>query len=293
MSLIEGATGLSASDIALLSGKGKGNGDNDGFGGNSAFLILILVLFAAMCGGGFGNRSGGNGGGSGASDIVPYMMASSAANTIGNNDVQRGFDQQSIMAGLGGITSAISTGFANAEISRCNSQTNLLQALWNNQLGLYQTLNQNQSATTQGMNNLAMSLQNCCCENRAATADLKYTVATEACADRQAVNDGIRDVITNATANTQAIINSQTAGFQGIQNKLCQLELDEARRERDDERRENLRLQTELSNARLGESQTAQTSQIISNLTAQLQALTNMLLPRCNCNNQNTCGCQG
>ena len=52
-----------------------------------------------------------------------------------------------------------------------------------------------------------MNLQNCCCENRAGIADLKYTVATENCADRQAVSDGIRDILTATQAQTQAILN--------------------------------------------------------------------------------------
>ena len=46
-------------------------------------------------------------------------------------------------------------------------------------------------------------------------ADLKYTVATENCADRTA-----------AYQNTRDIIDSQTRGTQAILDKLCQLELD-------------------------------------------------------------------
>lgn len=45
--------------------------------------------------------------------------------------------------------------------------------------------------------------------------DLKYTIATENCADRQALSDGIRDVIAANTASTQAIL-----------DKLCQQEID-------------------------------------------------------------------
>jgi len=52
------------------------------------------------------------------------------------------------------------------------------------------------------MNTIAMAQQNCCCENRAATADLKYTVATEACADRAAVTSALRDVIEANNAST-------------------------------------------------------------------------------------------
>lgn len=289
MGLIDnGSGGGYLADIAAVLNNNKcGNNNGDGglgLGGNNAFLILILVLFAAMSGGGFGNRGGGNGGGNGASDLVPYMIASnmtpaSASATVGS-DVQRGFDQQSIMAGLGGISSAISTGFANAEISRCNSQTNLLQALWNNQLGLYQTLNQNQNATTQGMNQLAMSLQNCCCENRAATADLKYTVATEACADRQVVNNGVRDIIANAIANTNTLANSINSGIQSIKDDLCQDRLDAK-----DAQIQALQNQLNMANIReqtgqLINDNSNQTARIIQDLTDKVQALAQLISPR-------------
>ena len=149
-----------------------GNGGNGGFGwGDGSFWIIILFLFAFM-GNGWGNGGG---------------------NTVVENDVQRGFDQQAVKGGINGLTSAVSNGFAGAEVSRCGTQANLLQS----------------------MNDLSMSLQNCCCENRAATADLKYTIATEACADRQAVNDALKDVIASNTANTQSIL-----------DKLCQQEID-------------------------------------------------------------------
>ena len=61
-------------------------------------------------------------------------------------------------------------------------------------------------ANMQQMFGIQSSLQNCCCENRANIADLKYTVATENCADRAALSDGIRDVLTANNANTQRIL---------------------------------------------------------------------------------------
>ena len=174
-----------------------GNGyGGDFFGGNGAWWLIILLLFANN---GWGNGFGFGGGG---------MMANV------NNDVQRGFDQSAIMGSLNGITSAISNGFANAEISRCNANTNVLQAL-----------NTNQAATISGMNGLAMNLQNCCCENRAGLADLKYTVATENCADRTALNEGLTSMMMANNANTQAIVNATNAGIQTVMDKICQLEL--------------------------------------------------------------------
>lgn len=106
-----------------------------------------------------------------------------------------------------------------------------------------------------------MSLQNCYCENRAGLADLKYTVATENCADRTAVADGIRDVITNATANTQAIL-----------DKLCALELDGLKEK-------NAQLIADNNALRFSQSQAAQTAEILANNAAQTAALRQALNP--------------
>ena len=176
------------------------------------------------------------------------------------------------MAGLGNLTNAVSNGFANAEVSRCNAQANLLQTLNNNQMGLYQTLNANQNANTAAQNQIAMSLQNCCCENRAGLADLKYTVAQENCSDRQVINTGVRDIIASNTANTQAIINSQTQGFQALQDKLCQLELDGYKQKVSDQA-------TEIATLRNAISQTAQTAALIQDNNAQTANLIRAINP--------------
>ena len=304
MSLIEGATGLSASDIALITGnKGNGNGDNDGNcfgGGNGAFLILILVLFAAMCGGGFGNRGGNNGGG--AADLLPYMVASNmtpAANSVTvGNDVQRGFDQQAIMANLGNINSAVSSGFANAEISRCNQQTNILEALHNNQY-----------ANTQNMNNLAMTLQKCCCDQQAGIESLRGTVIAENCADRQALNEGVRDIISNQTANANAITNSINTGIQSIKDEICQDRLDakdaQIQNLQNQLNMANLKAQTEQIISNANNSNNNQTARIIQDLTDKVQALAQLISPTARpayivpppgascCNNNYNSGCCG
>lgn len=233
MSYTEGNGGLTAADVAAVTG---GYGNNGFFGGDGAWWLIILLLFA--------NNGWGNGFGFGGGGMMPWMMGST------QNDVQRGFDQSAIMGGINGLTSAVSTGFANAEISRCNAQANVLQS----------------------MNSLAMGLQNCCCENRSGLADLKYTVATEACSDRQAVNDGIRDLMAANTANTQALVNSTNAGFTAIMDKICQLELDA-------KNQQITQLQAQLNEANRRASQNDQTAQILASQAAQTAALEQYLRP--------------
>lgn len=225
--------GYSLADIAAASG----NRNNDGFGfnGNGAWIFLFFILILL---GGWGNGNGwGNNG-------------TSPATVEISNDVQRGFDQSALINGINGITSAVSTGFANAEISRCNSQANILQ-----------TLNNNQSNLSTQLNTIAMNQQNCCCENRAGLADLKYTVATEACADRSALSEALREVIVSNTANTQMIL-----------DKMCQQEIDALKAQ-------NQQLQMQGYLASLAASQNAQTGQILTDNAAQTTALLRALNP--------------
>ena len=232
MSLSENGNGL-----VMPVGPMYGNGSTNGFGwGDGSFWIIILFLFAFM-GNGWGNWGGNPG----------------ATQTI-NNDVQRGFDQQAIMGGLNGSNASVTNGFADAEISRCNSQANILQTL----------------------NSMAMNMQNCCCENRAQAADLKYTIATEACADRQAVTDALRDVIASNTANTQAIL-----------DKMCQQEIDALKTQ-------NANLQTQINLANLTASQSDQTARILADNATQTATLKQSLnptpIPAYVVQNPNCCG---
>lgn len=216
--------GLSAADIAAIMGNGNGFS-----GGDGAWWLVIIMLFALTGGnlGGFGNN--GNG------------VAS---------DVQRGFDQSAVMNGMNNLTTAVSNGFANAEVSRCNTQANL----------------------TSMINNIAMQQQNCCCENRSQIADLKYTVATENCQDRAAFTEGIRDLMTQQTANTQALVDSTNRGFTTIMDKICQLELDAKNDKIAD-------LQQQLTMANLRETQNSQTAAILADNAAQTAALEQYLNP--------------
>lgn len=198
-----------------------GNGSSNGFGWNDGSFWIIILFLFAFMGNGWGNWGGNSG------------------TTTINNDVQRGFDQQAVMSGLTGINSAVANGFAGAEISRCNAQANLLQTL----------------------NDMAMAFQNCCCENRAQSADLKYTIATEACADRQAVNDALRDLTANVTAQTQTIL-----------DKMCQQEIDALKTQ-------NANLQTQINLANLAQSQTDQTAKILADNAAQTAVLKQNLNP--------------
>ena len=162
-----------------------GGGFGSGFGNDGWWIILLFILLGNNGWGGYGY---GNGGGVGFVDST----------------VQRGFDQSAIMNGITGIQSSVTSGFGDVQNALC--------AGFN---GVEIGANARQMASMQQMFDLQSALASCCCENRLASADLKYTVATENCADRY-----------EAAQNTRDIIDSQTRGTQAILDKLCALEIE-------------------------------------------------------------------
>lgn len=61
-----------------------------------------------------------------------------------------------------------------------------------------------------GLNGLSGQLAQCCCDNRAAIADLKYTIATEDCATRNLMQNNTRDIIDATNSGTRAILDFLT-----------------------------------------------------------------------------------
>lgn len=213
-----------------------GNGGFGGFGnGDWAWIILLLLL------GWGGNGWGGNGFGGG--ELYPWMNQAEITSD-GFRDQMINNNITSIRDGITGISTQLCNGFAGVANGFAQAEA---------------SANARQIADMQSMFGIQSSLQNCCCENRAGLADLKYTVATENCADRQVVSDGIRDVIASNTANTQAIL-----------DKLCQLELDGLKQD-------NANLRTQLNMANLAASQTAQTAELRQSGATQLNQLVSEL----------------
>lgn len=192
--------------------------------------------------------------------------------------------QTSLCNGFAGVNATVNSGFANAETAaNARQMANMNQAF------------NAQTAMMQGFNNIGTQFADCCCENRLGLADLKYTVATENCADR-----------TQSMQNTRDIIDSQNRGTQAIIDKLCQLELDGIKGQLEQAQRENVGLQNQLNMAALRESQTAQNAFIQQGFSNEVDALYNRLnscpvpttpvygrTPIFTCNNGCGCGCNG
>ena len=221
-----------------------GNGGFGDFGGSGWWIILLLLCLGGGWGGGFGGY--GNGG------AFPWMMAGQV-NT--NNDIQRGFDQNAVMTGLTGIQGAVTSGFGDVQTALCGGFAGVNASINGAQNSITQQMYTNTIADLERSYGVQTQLQNCCCQQSANTADLKYTIATEAANTRAA-----------GSANTQAIM-----------DKLCQLELDGVKAELASAQRENLSLQNQLNMAALRESQTAQNAFIAQGFSNEVDALYNRL----------------
>lgn len=245
-------------------------GNGMGFGGDSwAWIILLLLL-------GWGNNGfGGNGGGQLGYDY-PWIMNGQQGIIANTNN---GFRDAMLNDGINGIRD----GLTGISTQLCNGFAGLEQSAAARQMADMQTAFAAQTAMNQGFNSVTNQLSQCCCDNRAGIADLKYTVATENCADRAAVSDGIRDVIAATQAQTQAILNQLCADKIEAKNDTI------------------AQLRSELLYARGQASQDVQTAVIQSGQRALANEVEQYVAPKpipayyvqnpnC-CANYNGCGC--
>lgn len=254
--------------VSPMCGNGMG-----GFGGADGWWIL-LFLFAFM---GWGNNGfGGNGNGGG---MWPYFTAQ-------NTDavVRSGFDQAAISGQLSGIQTSLTSGFASQEVAACQRDLNQIKATYDSEIASMNQRFTDVTATNAAINDVKSSLNQCCCENRQNIADLKYQVATEACADRQAVNDALTSVL-----------KSMNDSVQSLKDQMFQDKMD-AKNEKIAE------LQQQLYMKDLAATQGAQTAAILADNARQTSVLEDYLnpVPRpayvvanpngCNCGQYSACG---
>lgn len=164
-----------------------------GFGGeNGWWVILFIILLFGWGRNGYGNNNGGV--------VDGYVLTSDFAS------VERKLDavNNGICDSTFALNNAINGGFATAELSRANQQAALMQQL----------------------NAMQMQSQECCCENRAAIAQVRYDMATQACDTRNTVQTAARDIVENANANSRAILDFLTQSkLQDLQSANQELRL--------------------------------------------------------------------
>ena len=128
-----------------------GNGFNDGLGSGWWIILLFLFMGFGGFGGGFGNNAAG----------------------FANADVQRGFDQSSIMSGINGIQSTM---------------TSSQMADMNQVFGI-------QTSILQGFNGIQAQLAQCCCDNKTATLQTQAVVQNEGNLTRLAIQQQTQAIL--------------------------------------------------------------------------------------------------
>ena len=219
------------------------SGGGFGWGGDGAWLIILFLIFAVFGwgGNGWGNNAGNSGG-----VVDGYVLTSDFANVERkidsvNQGLCDGFYQQAQL--VNGTNMAMANGFAQAELSRSNQQAALIQQL----------------------TAMQMQAQQCCCDQRADTAQLRYDMATQGCDTRNTIQTATRDIIDNANSNSRAILDFLT------QSKLQEL-------------------QSENQGLKLAASQAAQNSYLVSQLRPSPIPAYTVQNPYC-CNQFAGCGC--
>ena len=228
-------SGLSASDVAVLSGSNN-RGCNDGFGYGFEGILWLIVI-AALFNGGFGGFGWGGNGVNG-SGFQGYATRSDINEGFAFNTLQRDVDaiQHGICDSTYALTNAINSGFSTAELSRCNQQAALMQQ----------------------MNNIQFQNQDCCCQTQRAIergfADVNYNMATQSCDTRNTIQTATRDILENNNSNTRAIL-----------DYLTNSEMEKLRAEN-----QSLKFQASQSeqNAFITANQSAQTAELIRRLGA-------------------------
>ena len=171
--------GLTASDVALLTGNNGRN--NDGmFGGDLGAWIILFLLFGMFNGRGFGGFGGGNGG---------YEPCATKADLTAQGIVQK---LDGITYGISdtafALNNTITNGFHGVDNAICNLGYNVQS----------------------GFNTLGHQLADCCCQTSRAIDGVNYNMATQACDTRNVIQNSTRDILESNNANTRAILDFLT-----------------------------------------------------------------------------------
>jgi hypothetical protein len=291
-------------------GMNYGNMGGGIFGNDGLWLLLVLLL-----GGGWGGFGGFGMGGMMGAGMLGMDMGFGLYPWINNSqNINDGFRDQmlnsnvtSIRDGVQGLSTQLCQCCGDMRYDLANSANGIQNSIFGAQVAIGQQLNANelaslnrsfaeQTANTQGFTNVQAQLAQNGYNQATQAADIKYTIATENCADRY-----------EAAQNTRDIIDSQTRGTQAILDKLCALELDGVKSQLAQAQRDNVALQNAVNMSAMRESQTAQTAAILQGQNNEIDALYNRL-KNCPVNtvpvygNQpiftcpqsaNSCGCNG
>ena len=247
---------------------GYGNNGFGGFGNDAIWIIVLLALF------GWGNNGNGNGFFGGNNFDNGYAWLSNGQKEIMQN-TNNGFDTLHLSNQL----DTVNSGIYSLSNQLCNTGNDITSAINTTAYNAEIAAANRQMANMNTAFDLNRQFADCCCENRLGIQDLKSTVISENCSDREVLRQIGQDILVNQTANTQKII-------------------DEIFRDRLDEKDDKIaELNRQLQMADLRASQIAQTQAITSNIYNELKNCPVGTVPVYGsqpiftCPNNNGCGC--
>ena len=174
---------------------GNCNNGGMGFGGNGWGDLAALIVVAGLFGWGNGGFGGFGGGRGGACATQAELSAGFANSEIMSdlNDIILGQAQMQnfINQGFSGINQTVTNGFAGVNSAICT-------------LGY-----QNQA----GFNALSTQLAQCCCDTRAAIADVKYSNERNTCDIIRAGQDNTRAILDFLTGEKISALQAENAGL--------------------------------------------------------------------------------
>lgn len=252
----------------MMNGGFGGNGNNGFWGGEGIWIILIIALL-----GGFGNN--GNGGFFGGNSFDDgYAWLSNGQKDI-MNQTSDGFNTLHLSNQLEGARD----GIYSLSNQLCNCCADMQQTVSNGFFNAEISANNRQMANTNQLFGISTQLCNASADNRLGIQDLKATVISENCSDREVLREIGQNILVNQTANTQKII-------------------DEIFRDRLDEKDDKIaELNRQLLMQDLRASQIQQTSNIVDMTYSRLRdcPIDSTPIygrqPIFTCPNNNGCGC--
>lgn len=266
---------------------GGNGGFGGGFGGDWGWIILLLLFAGGGWGmGGFGGgmmwpmMMGAGMGGFGMDYLYPWLNNSQNIND-GFRDQMLNDGVTSLRDGLAALSTQLCQCCGDMQMALANGFANAETAANARQMATMQQNFALQQAMSQGFNGVQLQQCQASGENRLGIADLKYTVATENCADR-----------TQSMQNTRDIIDAIGRGNQSILDRMFQDKMDQ----KNDEIGQ---LRQELLYARGQASQNAQDTRIINGVYDRLATCPVNSVPvygdqrifSCPNQNNNGCGC--
>lgn len=273
--------GLTASDVALLTG----NGNNNGWGGDGWGGMIWLFAIIALMNGGWGGFGGGFGGGANAQLGYDFPWLLNGQNGI-NTNVSDGFRTSQLQDSI----TSVRDGISGLSTQLCGCCGDMQMSMANGFAGVQQSLCSGFAGTTAAVNGAQTAISQQLYNNEIANLNRSFAEQTANTAGFNGVQASLCDIRYGDASNTRDIINAVNAGVQSIKDQICQDKIDE-------KNDEIAQLRQEILYSRGQASQIAQNATIIDGIYNRLNTCPVGTVPVYGeqpiftCNN-NGCGCR-